>query len=390
MLTKEDIREKVMNIKRKILGLLTVFSISSTALAVNVDGAMSRVSRESKRDCAANMTHSHNADGSRRSRAEGQAIDSRNRAELSRRTKASAKSSEDKKKDSLHVLHEEHVFHETFEFHKTRRDENCFTGETLVTTRKNNKNMLKPIKDVAIGDIVVSCNLDDPEDPCLYQAVIATKQTTSDELVKIRLNQGELEATVGHRFYVYDEGWINAEDLQSGDRLISESGDLVFVEFVDVLDQLEEPIPVYDLRVDGPNDQTHNYYVGANRVLVHNCDIAIAGMPGAAAMEGGAVAAGTMVRGWMQAAAGAGLGLGLINKKEDSNSDIKTQTPETNSDNFENVRGSKAKIDKKNGEVWQKDLLHKDHWEVYKNKRNWEKGKRDRAVWQDGRLKQKF
>ncbi len=31
------------------------------------------------------------------------------------------------------------------------------------------------------------------------------------------------------------------------------------------------------------------------------------------------------------------------------------------------------------------DLLRDDHWEVYKNIREFERGHRDRAVWADGR-----
>lgn len=38
----------------------------------------------------------------------------------------------------------------------------------------------------------------------------------------------------------------------------------------------------------------------------------------------------------------------------------------------------------------EKDKLHKDHYEVYKNLKNYEKGVRDRSVWLDGRPKGKF
>jgi hypothetical protein len=40
--------------------------------------------------------------------------------------------------------------------------------------------------------------------------------------------------------------------------------------------------------------------------------------------------------------------------------------------------------------VWQADLLHGDHWEVYKSVKDFERGDRDRAVWSDGRLKEQF
>ena len=65
-------------------------------------------------------------------------------------------------------------------------------------------------------------------------------------------------------------------------------------------------------------------------------------------------------------------------------------TPETSPEDFEPVKGSKAKCNISTGEIWERDLLHRDHCEVYKDKKKWEKGERDRAVWSDGRLKEKF
>lgn len=304
-----------MKIRRKILALFAALSISSSAFATNVDGAMSRVSNESKRDTSANMTHSHNADGSKRSKAEGQAIGASNRAELSRRNKASAsKPSEDKKKAPLHTLHRPYELHRTHEFHNTNYAETCFTGDTLVALYKDDQKQLVPIREVEVGDVVFSCNIDDPESPyCVQKPVLATKQVDTEELVKIELAaQGEINATVGHRFYVYEQGWVNAEDLQYGDYLLNDNGKLVFVIGAEIL-ELEEPVPVYDLKVEGADDDSRNYFVGTDRVLVHNCDIAVAGMPGAAAMQGGAAATGTLVRGWMQQVAGAGVGLGLVN-----------------------------------------------------------------------------
>jgi len=66
------------------------------------------------------------------------------------------------------------------------------------------------------------------------------------------------------------------------------------------------------------------------------------------------------------------------------------KTPSTDPDNFEPVRGTKGKKDKETVEIWEKDKLHRDHWEVYGDKRDYEKGKRDRDVWDDGRPKRKF
>ena len=49
-----------------------------------------------------------------------------------------------------------------------------------------------------------------------------------------------------------------------------------------------------------------------------------------------------------------------------------------------NLQAYKKKDD---GTIWVKDLLHKDHWEVYKDKKSYEKGKRSFDVWEDGRFK---
>ena len=65
-------------------------------------------------------------------------------------------------------------------------------------------------------------------------------------------------------------------------------------------------------------------------------------------------------------------------------------TPDTRPDLFELVRGRRARRNRGSGVVWQAALLHGDHWEVYKTLTDFERGNRDRAVWSDGRLKERF
>jgi hypothetical protein len=64
-------------------------------------------------------------------------------------------------------------------------------------------------------------------------------------------------------------------------------------------------------------------------------------------------------------------------------------TPDTHPASFEPVRGRRAR-QRDTGEIWQMDLLHGDHWEVYKTLKDFERGIRDRSVWSDGRLKESF
>ncbi len=66
------------------------------------------------------------------------------------------------------------------------------------------------------------------------------------------------------------------------------------------------------------------------------------------------------------------------------------ETPETQPAAFEAVRGRRARRHMATAEFWEKDRLHGDHWEVYKDLKRYEQGARDRAVWSDGRLKEKF
>lgn len=65
-------------------------------------------------------------------------------------------------------------------------------------------------------------------------------------------------------------------------------------------------------------------------------------------------------------------------------------TPTTNPTIYEPVRGTPGKRNRITGEIWEKDKFHKSHYEVYKNKKDYENGRRDRSVWEDGRLKEKF
>lgn len=85
-------------------------------------------------------------------------------------------------------------------------------------------------------------------------------------------------------------------------------------------------------------------------------------------------------------------GAGVLVGKAKVVKNLLEKTPLTNPELFKPVSGCKAKCNIDTGEIWEKDLLHKNqpHYEVYKNKKYYDKGKRDRAVWEDGRLKQEF
>lgn len=63
------------------------------------------------------------------------------------------------------------------------------------------------------------------------------------------------------------------------------------------------------------------------------------------------------------------------------------KTPAAHKSLYEPIRGRPGKRNIQTGEVWVKDQLHKDHYEIYKDTKDYEKGLRSRAVWIDGRKK---
>ncbi len=67
-------------------------------------------------------------------------------------------------------------------------------------------------------------------------------------------------------------------------------------------------------------------------------------------------------------------------------------TPDTNPGKFEPVRGRPAKRHRETGEIWVRDRSGHGgrHWEVYRDLKKFENGQRDRAVWSEGKLKQKW
>lgn len=73
----------------------------------------------------------------------------------------------------------------------------------------------------------------------------------------------------------------------------------------------------------------------------------------------------------------------------------KEETPDTHPEKFDGtqIKGRPAKVNKETGEVWEVDKSGHyggKHYEVYKNKRAYEKGDRDRQVFPDGKTGKKY
>jgi hypothetical protein len=141
---------------------------------------------------------------------------------------------------------------------------NSFTADTLVHT----ENGLKPISEVKVGDKVLS--YDERTETILYQPVMAVIQGEQRyQLIKLTLDSGEsIETTTEHPFYIKGKGWNPANSLKVGEALQLHNGTTVVIKEIETGIRVEK---VYNLTVAN----THNYFVGEDGVLVHNCKLPI-------------------------------------------------------------------------------------------------------------------
>ena len=135
----------------------------------------------------------------------------------------------------------------------------CFVAGTLVTTEDGQK----PIEKIEVGDKVLS--EDETTGEVAVKTVTETYINETDELIHICVNGETISATPTHPFYVDKLGWTLARSLRAGDILVLSNGELVTVEWVQH-EIHESPIKVYNFEVE----DFHTYFVGENRVLVHN------------------------------------------------------------------------------------------------------------------------
>ena len=136
----------------------------------------------------------------------------------------------------------------------------CFTGDTLVATKEGDK----PIEEIAVGDYVWAEDTVTGEQVLKKVLKVYVKET--DHLIHIGTSTGEdIETTENHPFYTEERGWVAASELEEGETLHTEDGDIVTVTY-NHDEWLKAPIKVYNLEVEG----LHTYYVTVDRVLVHN------------------------------------------------------------------------------------------------------------------------
>ena len=142
---------------------------------------------------------------------------------------------------------------------------NSFSGDTLVAMAGGS---MLPIAEVQVGDQVLAYDFD--TGTTVAREVTAT-MPHSDWLLEAHLSDGStLTVTEDHRFWsVTDNGWVELQDLDTTDVLLTPDGATVTVDWLDW--DAGADAAAWDLTVD----QEHNFFVAADDaaaepVLVHN------------------------------------------------------------------------------------------------------------------------
>jgi hypothetical protein len=133
--------------------------------------------------------------------------------------------------------------------------QSCFPAGTPVLTLSGTM----PIEKLKSGDRVLAQNLASGE--LTYKTVQETTLRPAMPLVQLTLGSETVRATPGHPFWVVGAGWRVAKFLKTGDVVHSMNGAIV----IDAVAE-ERPSEVYNLVVS----DLHNYFVGQQRLLVHD------------------------------------------------------------------------------------------------------------------------
>ena len=141
----------------------------------------------------------------------------------------------------------------------------CFPAGTKINTAVG----LKNIEDIKVGDKVWSYNELTGETG--LQEIVRTMVRESDHTIELYTEEEIIETTAEHPFLT-ENGWKDAAELQTGDRIKSRNEE--DVEIKDVKFSYK-PRKVYNFEVSN----WHTYFVGALQWLVHNAKKCLSKLP---------------------------------------------------------------------------------------------------------------
>ena len=121
----------------------------------------------------------------------------------------------------------------------------------------------KEIKDIEVGDLVYS------EDPLTgekgLKKVTNVFVNETSVIVRVFVEDEEIETTPTHPFWVIGKGWVAAGDMEVGDKVYLYSCDSREIKELK-FEHLDSPIKVYNFEVE----DWHTYFVSEQDVFVHN------------------------------------------------------------------------------------------------------------------------
>lgn len=129
----------------------------------------------------------------------------------------------------------------------------CLVAGTLVQTATG----LRPIESIRVGDLVVSQNIETGE--LSLKPVLNTTLRPPAKTIRFETEQGAIQATLGHYWWVGGKGWVRTKELEVGMNLHHAKG----TSKITKISSVDEEVETYNLAV-GDN---HTYLVGPEGVL---------------------------------------------------------------------------------------------------------------------------
>jgi len=140
------------------------------------------------------------------------------------------------------------------QFVSTLDSRTCLLPETIVNTKEGEKR----IKDVKVGDLVLSHKGN-------WRRILGKMKTKRDRYLKVKLSNGKILKITSDHLVLKEERWIEVRNLKLGDA-IDGKNKMTFeeIEILSVEEVIEE-VEVYDIAVE----EDHSFL--AEGVFVHNC-----------------------------------------------------------------------------------------------------------------------
>tara|TARA_B100001093_G_C26789377_1_gene998275 strand:- start:606 stop:1814 length:1209 start_codon:yes stop_codon:yes gene_type:complete len=133
----------------------------------------------------------------------------------------------------------------------------CFASGTFIDTPSG----IREIQTLLVGEEV--WGYDHKSDKRVKRKILRTLNRMSPDYYEIQIEDEIIKVTGEHPFWVDGLGYTPVRELSNESLMLNASGSLVPLT-QSILNK--ESITVYNITVEG----THNYFVGQNKILVHN------------------------------------------------------------------------------------------------------------------------